>query len=752
MSATEKPVTELTPKTNTSALTGKAIVTYSKTDGSADAFDGDRLKTMLDNIDERTPLHRITLEANTGLVLYGSVLVSVIGGMEASVNHTFIVNTEDDGGWVTLLTSPKLDGLESWINFYFDDDWQIVLWAEAESGGVTVTVCDLDGSFNGTITTTKPTEEIDLNVIAVENSLNELDTRKLDKLIGGTEGNIVITKQDGTVEDSGVSLGSLRAAGISEGIADSISAGTAQEIVFRQSGGDGVNYIKRFKGKTLAWNQSVDDSGVAASGLNNGINYTFADHLFTAVNGTASATSFSDFALGYTRFSIISGHKYYLGKAFAPASSSAFLQVFSSQLNNWSATIGTSTAAIFTAPGDATDVLIRLRVASGTTVNNIKWFQTVVDLTLLYGTEIDGLTNEQILAKFESDFGTGYHEYNAGTLISNDAEELETEGFNQWDEEWEVGVLDANGQNLSDNTRIRSKEYTPVFPSTNYYFKSQNALIIYWYDANKTVISYTSGNNFIVESPSGARYCRFYVYSTTYGTTYANDICINLSDASKNGTYEPYWKRTINLGLDSFKVKDGQGNVLTITGGLKSAGSVYDEIVGNKYIKRVGEYTFKGNEGWTKNGTAPQYTSRVGLFVGRNRSSNYWGDSANVLHPKLITASQAAIYAGSVTNAIGFSDSTTADTVVIDEVAYTNIATLLTGTTAYYELATPIEYELVEPIPNAILVDELGTEKAVFPEHEDGSPSAPLCTDSNYSIGVAKLVSIVKSLSDESNG
>jgi hypothetical protein len=41
---------------------------------------------------------------------------------------------------------------------------------------------------------------------------------------------------------------------------------------------------------------------------------------------------------------------------------------------------------------------------------------------------------------------------------------------------------------------------------------------------------------------------RFYVYNTSYGTTYKNDICINLSwDGERNGEYEPYVEHSYPL-------------------------------------------------------------------------------------------------------------------------------------------------------------------------------------------------------------
>ena len=72
---------------------------------------------------------------------------------------------------------------------------------------------------------------------------------------------------------------------------------------------------------------------------------------------------------------------------------------------------------------------------------------------------------------------------------------------------------------------------------------------------------------------------------------------------------------------------------------------------------------------------------------------------------------------------------------------YTDAATLkaaLNGVMLYVELATPDEYELVNPIPNAIMVDENGTERAI-------GGHAPFACDSNYSISVKNLLARLNS-------
>ena len=60
-----------------------------------------------------------------------------------------------------------------------------------------------------------------------------------------------------------------------------------------------------------------------------------------------------------------------------------------------------------------------------------------VDLTLMFGSGNEPSTVEE----FEALFPEAYYPYNAGELISNNAEAVESVGFNLWDEEYEVGRL-----------------------------------------------------------------------------------------------------------------------------------------------------------------------------------------------------------------------------------------------------------------------------------------------------------------------
>lgn len=188
----------------------------------------------------------------------------------------------------------------------------------------------------------------------------------------------------------------------------------------------------------------------------------------------------------------------------------------------------------------------------------------VTDLTTLFGPTIA----DYIYSLEQSSAGAGvdwvrqyidldtYHEYDAGSiqsvegLVSHDVV-----GFNQWDEEWEVGGYNSDtGKPESVATRIRSKNYIPVISGQSYFFSYQSGSIngfgLVWtlYDADKNYISgrWMSGSLFPFTIPDGCAYVRFST-GDAYGGVYKNDICINLSDPSRNGTYEPYEKHSYPL-------------------------------------------------------------------------------------------------------------------------------------------------------------------------------------------------------------
>ena len=84
-----------------------------------------------------------------------------------------------------------------------------------------------------------------------------------------------------------------------------------------------------------------------------------------------------------------------------------------------------------------------------------------------------GSGNEPTAIEFEDMFPLSYYSYNSGILKSITATAIETTGFNQWDEEWEVGAYDATtGEKItSQYTTFRCKNPIRVQSGASYYFR-----------------------------------------------------------------------------------------------------------------------------------------------------------------------------------------------------------------------------------------------------------------------------------------
>ena len=515
-------------------------------------------------------------------------------------------------------------------------------------------------------------------------------------------------------------------------VAESVSR-TDDEFVYRQTG-DGLDIdannarIDKIKGKTLVWNQLVENGNFADTShwnLGDGVQLSVFSNVATI---SKNVSAYNGVFIGED-IKIIQGHKYIYcssvkcnntGNRFRLllyGGSSAQNIIPWTNYSEW-----TNVSLVFTSA--ATNNEFRLYADNGgdntQTVNISIKNVIIVDLTLMFGEGNEPTTVEE----FESMF-PGYHEYNDGKLISNDAESIETVGFNQWDEEWEHGDIEDKGIPSDINNNVRCKNMIEVKEGKTYFAHSNSGDFYIWgMDANKqpAILLVHDGRDIEFTIPKGVRYLYFCMW-TNYGTTYNHDICINISDPAKNGTYEPYKKSKINLNLNSFKVKDSQGNIITINGGLKSAGSVYDEIVGNKYIKRIGEVDL-GTLNWDIN-TLP--TSPNGF------NAYFHTHGLTVVCSKYICV-QSITSSGWVqpsTLYYGHSNDNYGIVITESNTKYPDsntFKTAMSGVMLYYELATPIEYEIIAPTNFDYPVDKLGTERVI----SDTVPTPPFRADITY--------------------
>ena len=219
---------------------------------------------------------------------------------------------------------------------------------------------------------------------------------------------------------------------------------------------------------------------------------------------------------------------------------------------------------------------------------NYEWY--VIDLTQ---SGIDSATTSGDVIALLRQNGINpyeYNSYNVGKINDSKPTALISHGFNVWDEEWEVGYINDSGVKTSANNTIRSKNYMKVIPNAEYYVRVGDIggpkICFYANNNESSFISFQWKANGTITAPANAKYFKI-TTNTTYGGTYRNDICINLSNASLNGTYRPY-KAPITYSLD--------------VPVLRSTSSVQD----NNIKANVGTVTFDGSEdeGWAMHGDA----------------------------------------------------------------------------------------------------------------------------------------------------
>ena len=341
---------------------------------------------------------------------------------------------------------------------------------------------------------------------------------------------------------------------------------------------------------------------------------------------------------------------------------------------------------------------------------NVTFFPQAFDLTQMFGSTIAEylatLPFSNIVAFFKKYFPKDYYSYNAGTLESVKTSKHEMVGFNQWDEEWELGAYSpTTGEKDPNPNAYRSTNYIPIFPNTTYYFYGNftttgSQARVFWYDADKNYISVSQGWNTTITSPLNAHFCTFRIEGT-----HANDtiICINLHwDGVRDGEYEPYVNHSYDL------------DPITLNGVFKldSNNNLYAE--GDIY-KSVGEVTRKydvvdlGDLDW-------RYvtTSDRNYFRTENAIANIKIDGERICAKyefigNKYDSQMESVPDKTIANAIGYPYVQVKDSAYTDA---TTFKTAMSGVYLAYELETPTT-ESADPFENPQWVDNWGTEEYV---------------------------------------
>ena len=483
---------------------------------------------------------------------------------------------------------------------------------------------------------------------------------------------------------------------LSVGTADNLAGqedATPSEFNYRQSGGgailDGTARIESIKGNSLVWNQYVEES-----------------------NATKQVTSVGYFEL-FEHFTSVKEHKYFISFVDVNECSDRCRLVGFDANGYYTESDEPYSGKYFSvikklSPYRNERIIVRPFAKDGITEGVFQNIQ-FIDLTQMFGVGNEPTTIHEFYARIPQNIDE--YAYNEGEVIHSNVDAIESVGFNLWDEQWRGGIYSTdNGKFISDSSRFCSKNPINCLPNREYKVSTgtNDTIWMLFYDSEMNYLGYAMGNNGYT-SPNRAAFMHFYMVSN-YGNTYKNDICINLSNSAKNGTYEPYISREQRLDI----IKKYFPN------GMRSAGTAHDEIRWNKQtqkwekVQRIGEVNL-GDLTWENNTTYGGFSSKSITTA----KIAYNGVCAKYPFVGLYTKVQD--------KEMGYIYNTC---IIVKDSTYTDAASFksaMQGVMLYFELAEPIVTEIDEDINLDYEVWNGGTEKAIATE-----PTTPFKADIVY--------------------
>lgn len=447
---------------------------------------------------------------------------------------------------------------------------------------------------------------------------------------------------------------------------------------------DGSAKITSLQGKTLVWNQLCSNGNFASNWTYSNASGSVSNNVLTF---TATATN------GYTRANVKSGtvtngHKY-LGTIDVKCTSSASLIIyFDPSANNVSRigkTFGTDweTASIIwtsNTTGDNWYPRVYDNRASGWDAIQLR-NAMIFDLTQMYGEGNEPTTPEE----FRSYYPLPWYSYDTGSLLNFTGTKLKT-----------------TGKNLSDKSSI--------ICSATGYINASNSVLTKVFKGNTYTISFdnlTTLSVYIIVrvTPDGASYN----VDQTRKTLTANKRCDITFTATDTGNL---WLSGQATGYSSVKVFDNiqvefgstpsvyEAYVYNETDlpistffptGMKSAGSVYDEITETSYITRIASVDL-GQLTWTATTNNRYITTGIASVIKAPVNNQ---TVANILCEKYTAVTYSDIVDNSALGiAVNANIGNVGNICIRDTGTYADAAafkTAMNGVRLYYELATPLE-------------------------------------------------------------
>lgn len=541
-----------------------------------------------------------------------------------------------------------------------------------------------------------------------------------------------------------------------DGYYENMSVGNAEQLisdviqedkvpfVFRPAGGSleiGTRMFDELVGGSLNWNQYVQNGDFSSS---SGWASTSPYGSLSVSDGIATLTS-TEQNNGFNtsrpvNAGVLAGHKMFV--KFSAKSTVNTMRTMGGMYGayafsaltagEWTVVEGIGSAT--TTSDHSWAVLYPENSSSGLAVGESVQFKNfvIVDLTALFGSTIadylytlETATPGAGIARLKSWglFQKDYYPYKAVTMEHVQVSAHETVEFNQWDEEWETGSLDATtGENKTNTSSIRSKNFIPIpDASLIYYLKtSRSGAYVFCYNADKAYLGrlgkrVSNDSTQVANHPfylaPGTAYVRFYVNDG--GSYSGGDICLDLSwDQTRDGEYEPYKKHTYTIDpvvLRGIPKKDDSGNLYFDGDSYKSDGTVTRRYA----VVDLGTLT------WEKQtGTQTDYFQAYIIGIKHAATTNTPG---NLLCTRYLTTDAAHVSYSAYPKSIGVSS--TSDSIYVQDLDYstaTDFKAAVSGVMLLYELAEPTT-EQADPFQNPQIVDNFGTERYVDYAYEQGN-------------------------------
>ena len=393
---------------------------------------------------------------------------------------------------------------------------------------------------------------------------------------------------DGHYEDMCVGV-----SGLSGNLINRSNSIVPAEYVFRTSGGDedvgsGKAVIKRIKGSSVIFNQLVKDTYLQ-SGSASGLTVTVGEDGSVTVDGTCGETApaYAELTIVDEAVSLKKGHKYLWG-CYVPytvdVGENLKMTTNKAESDEVAEPLG---FAVLTCTGDVT-AGFKIKVKGGVTVDQMKIYPQVIDLTLMFGFKNE-LTD---IAAFKSLFAEKYYPYGDGTVVNFSGTAIKTVGYNAYDP--------ITGQAWL----FKGYVYQITGDYTSLAFTDR-------YGATAAILPDECGK--FTPPEDGTLF-------VTGGS--AESTCVHLAwSGYRDGEYKAYRSDTLSLP-DLTAIKDQSDNAL-FPYGLRSAGESFDEITESRAVKRVFGAALSDIPQW--NQLVPSASIEVSMTLDNQAASNGWG-------------------------------------------------------------------------------------------------------------------------------